>query len=174
MINRFQISDKTSIYLISLITLTHFLFLIYLFSPAISTPDAQGYFSQGKLIATKAQTYLEPENNLQYIGPHWHSSDNEKYFTTFPPGFPLLIAVIYKFFGAKATLWINPVLASFSIIIFFFLSKHWLSNSWALLATFLFSLNPFFNEHALFGDSHISVIFFLLTSFFRQNLLRHK
>ena len=36
----------------------HFLFLLRFFAPAISTPDAQGYFTQGRIIATHGQTFL--------------------------------------------------------------------------------------------------------------------
>ncbi len=144
----------------------HFIFLLYFFSPAISTPDAQGYFAQGKIIAKYGHTYFTPQNNLQYIGPHWHSTDTQKYFTTFPPGFPCLIAIAYKLFGANSTFLINLILASISLLIFFFLCKNWLSNNWSLVATFFLAINPFYNEHALFGDSHISVIFFFLLSLF--------
>jgi len=140
----------------------HFIFLLYFFSPAISTPDAQGYFTQGKLIAKYGHSYFTPQNNLQYIGPHWHSQDGQKYYTTFPPGFPFLIAIIYKLFGANPTFLINLILASIGLLIFFFLSKNWLSNNWALAATFFLAINPFYNEHALFGDSHTSLIFFFL------------
>ncbi|MCK4234316.1 hypothetical protein KAX75_07790, partial [candidate division WOR-3 bacterium] len=60
-----------------LIILFHFVFLILHFRPAISTPDANGYFAQAKLIAKEGKTNLEPESILQYIGPHWlHRSDN--------------------------------------------------------------------------------------------------
>jgi len=142
----------------------HFIFLLYFFSPAISTPDAQGYFAQGKIIAKYGHSYFIPQNNLQYIGPHWHSLDGQKYFTAFPPGFPCLIAIAYKLFGADSTFLINLILASISLLIFFFLCKNWLPNNWSLAATFFLAINPFYNEHALFGDSHISLIFFFLLS----------
>ncbi|MEW6558427.1 MAG: glycosyltransferase family 39 protein [Elusimicrobiota bacterium] len=140
----------------------HFIFLLYFFSPAISTPDAQGYFAQGKIIAKYSHSYFIPQNNLQYIGPHWHSADEQKYFTTFPLGFPCLIAIIYRLFGANSTFLINPILASISLLVFFFLCKNWLSNNWSLVAAFFLAINPFYNEHALWGGSHISLIFFFL------------
>lgn len=140
----------------------HFIFLLYFFCPAISTPDAQGYFVQGKMIAECGHSYFTLQNNLQYIGPHWHSLDGQKYFTTFPPGFPCLIAIAHKLFGANSTFLVNLILASISLSIFFFLCRNWLSNNWSLAATFFLAINPFYNEHALFGDSHISVIFFFL------------
>lgn len=144
------------------ICVLHFIFLLYFFSPAISTPDAQGYFTQGKIIAKYGHTYFTPQNNLQYIGPHWHSLDEQRYFATFPPGFPCLIAIAYKLFGANSTFLINLILASVSLLIFFFLCRNWLSDNWSLAATFFLAINPFYNEHALFGDSHTSLIFFFL------------
>ncbi|RKY87334.1 hypothetical protein DRQ15_11025, partial [candidate division KSB1 bacterium] len=157
-------SNRIGIWTISLLCVFHFLFLLKFFAPAISTPDAQGYFTQGRIIATHGQTFFTPQNNLQYIGPHWYSQDGQKYYTTFPPGFPCLIAIAYKLFGAKSTFLVNPILASVSLLIFFFLCKNWLSNSWSLVAVFLLAINPFYNEHALFGDSHTSVVFFFLVA----------
>jgi len=157
-----DISNRSVILVILGLCAFHLLFLIRFFAPAISTPDAQGYFTQGKIIATHGQTFFTPENNLQYIGPHWHSPDGQKYFTTLPPGFPYLIAIVYKLFGTNSTFLVNPILASMSLLIFFFLCKNWVSKIWALVATFFLSLNSFYNEHALFGDSHTSLIFFFL------------
>lgn|GEM_PF-4555631 len=56
--------------LISLIVVIHFVFLMSYFEPAISTPDANGYFAQAKLIAKNGKTYQEPESILEYIGYH--------------------------------------------------------------------------------------------------------
>jgi len=157
-----DISNRFVILIILGLCVLHLLFLLRFFAPAISTPDAQGYFVQGKIIAKYGHSYFVPQNNLQYIGPHWHSTNGQKYYTTFPPGFPILIAIVYKLFGANPSFLINPILASISLLIFFFLCKNWLSNSWALVATFFLAINPFYNEHALFGDSHTSLIFFFL------------
>ncbi|MBU4451074.1 MAG: glycosyltransferase family 39 protein [Actinobacteria bacterium] len=157
-------TDKKFVLFAITLAILHFIFLSFFFEPAISTPDAQGYFTQGRIMATEGKTYLEPKSVLQYIGPHWHSLDNEKYYTTFPPGFPFIIAIVYKIFGTSATLWINPILASLLLFIFFLFCKSWLSGSWSLLAMFLLAINPFYNEHALFGDSHILLIFFFISS----------
>ena len=157
-----DISNRFAMLIILGLCAFHLLFLLRFFAPAISTPDAQGYFTQGRIIATQRQTFFIPENNLQYIGPHWRSPDGQRYFTAFPPGFSCLIAIVYKLFGANSAFLVNPILASISLLIFFFLCKNWLSNSWALIATFFLSLIPFYNGHALFGDSHTSLIFFFL------------
>jgi len=149
-----------------LFVVIHFVFLLAYFEPTISTPDAQGYFAQAKLIAKEGKTYLKPESILQYIGPHWlHTSEN-RYFTTFPPGFPAILAVIYKVFGPKATLVVNPLMASLSLLGLFLVCRLWIGKGWALLAAALMAVNPFANEHALFGDSHTSVIFFLIWALF--------
>lgn len=161
----FKPTDKLKFLLFAiLIAALHFISLTFFFEPAISSPDAQGYFMQGKLIATQGKTYVEPQSVLRYLGPHWYSRDNEKYFASFPTGFPLIIAAIYKIFGPSASLWINPVLASLSLLLFFLFARTWLSSGWALMAMFLLAINPFYNEHALWGGSHIAVIFFLISS----------
>jgi len=148
----------TALFLIIL----HFVFLMFFFKPAISTPDAQGYFIQGKEIATRCKTNIEPQSVLQYLGPHWLNSGDNSYYTSFPPGFPVIIAFFYKIFGVEVALLINPILASLSLLGLFFVCKTWIGKGWGLFAIVLMFVNPTFNEHALYGDSHISVIFFLI------------
>ncbi len=145
-----------------LLTLLYFALLMFYFEPAISTPDAQGYFSQAKLIAKEGHTYFEPESKLEYIGPHWLSEGNNRYYTTFPPGFPFILAIAYNIISPKASLLLNPLLASLSLFILFLLVSLLISDGWGLIAMLLFAINPIANEHSLFGDSHTIVIFFLI------------
>ena len=160
-------------FLAVILSVGHFLFLTYFFAPAYTTPDANGYFTQARLIAENGQTGFKSESVLQYIGPHWHSPDNEFYYATFPPGFPFLLALVIKIFGFNAAFYVNLFLASLSLLIFFFVCRFWLSNSWSFIATGVMALNPFANEHALFGDSHTSLIFFLLLGLLLlQNTIR--
>jgi hypothetical protein len=132
------------------------------FAPAISTPDAQGYFCQAKLIARKGSSSFEPESPLQFVGPHWFVGANNRYHTTFPPGLPLILAIPYKIFGYRAALLVNPIFASFSLLGLFLLCRGWVGEGWALLAAVLLAVNSFANEHALFGDSHTAVIFLVI------------
>lgn len=132
------------------------------FEPAISTPDANGYFAQAKLIAKEGKTYLKPESPLQYIGPHWNCTTDNRYYCKYPPGFPAILSVIYIILGPKATLWVNPVMASLSLLGLFLLCRLWIGEGWGLLAAVLMAVNPIANEHALFGDSHTATSFFLI------------
>ena len=103
-----------------LIMLVYFIFLMLFFEPAISTPDAQGYFTQAKLIAKEGKTYLETDSFLEYIGPHWSSVNTDRYYTTFPPGFPAILSVVYKTLGIDATLLVNPIMAAYLCLDYFF------------------------------------------------------
>ena len=145
-----------------LLAAAHFVFLMLYFEPAISTPDANSYFGQAKLIAKNARTYFEPESIVQYIGFHWHRTRDNRYYVEHPPGFSAILAVVYKIFGPKASLLVNPVMASLSLLALFLLCRLWVGRGWALLAAALMAFNPFANEHALFGDSHTPVVFLLI------------
>ncbi len=151
------------------LSLLHFGLLMHFYAPAISTPDAQGYFAQARLIATTGHTGLVPESPIQYIGPHWHTPDGVRYFTTFPPGLPTLLAATRLLLGVRAMFLVNPLLASFSLLLLFLLARKWLSTGWALFAALLFALNPAFDEHALFGDSHVAVVFLTLSGLLLLN-----
>lgn len=157
--NQYAKIKKPYLVLAILLLLIHFIFLMLHFAPAISTPDAQGYYCQAKLITREARTSFEPESPLQYMGPHWLAGEENRYYTTFPPGFPFIMAVVYKIFGYKATLLVNPLLASLALFGLFLLCRNWVGEGWALLAAALLAVNSFANEHALFGDSHTAVIF---------------
>ncbi|MEW6141926.1 MAG: glycosyltransferase family 39 protein [Chloroflexota bacterium] len=148
--------------LVFMLLVAYFVFLMGYFQPAISTPDAQGYFAQARLIATEGKTWLEPESSVQYIGPHWLHAGGNRYFTTFPPGLPAILAVPYKAFGPTAALLVNPLLACLSLLGLFLLCRLWLGGAWALLATALMAFNQVANEHALIGDAHTAVAFFLI------------
>ncbi|MFQ6036033.1 MAG: ArnT family glycosyltransferase, partial [Sedimentisphaerales bacterium] len=144
----------------------HFIFLMSYFEPAISTPDANSYFVQAKLLAKEGKTYVQPESALQYIGVHWNHTGDNRYYCTHAPGLPVILALVYRFFGPKATLWVNPLMASLSLLGLFLLCRLWVGQGWGLLAAALMAVNPFANEHALFGDSHTAVCFFLIWALF--------
>ena len=140
----------------------HFLFLMLFFEPAISTPDANSYFAQAKLIARTGRTWLEPESPLQYVGAHWNHIGNNRYYCTHAPGLGLLMAPVYRVFGPGPTVAMNPLSASLSLLGLFLLCRMWVGEGWGLLATALMAFNPFLNEHAHFGDAHSAVCFFFI------------
>src|SRR6476661_5698475 len=86
-------------------------FLIYKnFAPAITEPDDNGYFAQGTLLAQTGHTYFTPESDAQYIGMHWLVTPKEQYISRYPPGLAVMIAAVFKLFGYKASLLVNPAL----------------------------------------------------------------
>jgi len=144
----------------------HFGFLSVFFEPAISTPDANSYFVQARLIAQEGKTHFVPESPLQYIGFHWNHTKDNRYYCTHAPGFSFVLAIVFKLFGPTAALLTNPVMASLSLLGLFFLCRLWAGNGGGLLAVALMAVNPFANEHALFGDAHTAVSFFLVWALF--------
>lgn len=160
--------------LAGLIVIGHFVLLTANFAPAISTPDANGYFAQARLIATEGRNFVEPWSSLQYVGPHWQRVGG-RFYSKFPPGFPLLLAGFYRAFGPVGALLVNPVLASLTLVGLFVLCSRLVGEGWALVALALMAVNPFANEHALFGDSHTAVCFLLvwaLVALFRWDAAR--
>ncbi|MBN3036666.1 MAG: glycosyltransferase family 39 protein [Bacteroidales bacterium] len=150
-------------YGVVLLTALHFTWLLSMYAPAISTPDAQGYYTQARIIARTGKTCLEPESVTQYIGPHWHHAGLNRYYTTFAPGFPLLMSLLYSISPALIFL-LNPLLASLILPGIFLAFRRSLGNGGALMAAFMVACLPFFNEHALFGDAHIAAAFFTIWS----------
>lgn len=148
--------------LLAMLLAGHFLFVLAFFQPAISTPDASGYFKQARLIATEGRTWFSTESDLQYIPPHWLADPSGRYFSKYPPGLPLLAAGVYRLAGPSAALLINPVLATLTLLGLYLAGRSWLGAGWALTATVLMAMNPAVNEQALWAFSHTAVAFFLV------------
>ena len=142
--------------------IAHFVFMMFFFSPAISTPDANGYYAQARFIAQEGRTWFEPDSPLQYTGPHWLKTESGKFFSRYPPGLPVIAAAVYKFFGAYASLLVNPVLTTLSLLALYLICANWIGRNWGLLAVLVMAFNPMVNYQALSADSHAATAFFLI------------
>ena len=131
------------------------------FAPAITEPDDNGYFAQGSLLAQTGRTWFKAESDAQFIGMHWLVTPSEQYISRYPPGLAVMIAGVYKAFGYKASMLVNPVLSVLALIAMFMLARRLVATGWALAATALLAFNPHFVHHALSGDSHMGVTCFL-------------
>ncbi len=151
---------------IILLLITHILFLSTFFAPAISTPDANGYLAQARLIAENGRSDIVIENPSQYVGDHWMKVAEGHYYGQYPPGLPALLAIIYKFISPNASLWVIPLMGTASLLALFLIVRQWAGPAWGLLAALLMFFNPYANAHALGADSHTAVCFFLLWGLF--------
>ena len=140
----------------------HFVFLMLYFEPAISGPDANGYFAQVQLIANHGRTWLKPESPLQYVGVHWLKTEEGRYFSRYPPGLPIILAIPYKLLGPRAALLMNPILTSLTLLGLFMICSLWIGEPWALAATMVMAVNPVVNDRVFSGDSHSATAFFLI------------
>jgi len=148
------------------LVILHFLFLMVFFEPAISTPDANGYMAQARLIAKLGRSDIVTESPAQYVGDHWMRTEVGHYYGQYPPGLPAFLAVFFRLWGPTATLGVIPLLGSLSLVALFLVCREWVGLNWGLLAAVLMALNPVANEHAMAADSHTAVCFFLLCGLF--------
>lgn len=142
--------------------LVHLLLLWVFFEPAISTPDANGYMAQARLIAENGRSDIVVENPAQYVGDHWMKVTDGHFFGQYPPGLPAVLAVVYRYVSPIASLWVIPVMATLSLLALFLVVRQWIGAAWGVLAAVLMLVNPYANAHALGADSHTAVCFFLL------------
>ena len=155
-------SSYRSIVPIATLIVVHFLFLAFFFGPAISTPDANGYMAQARLIARQGRTDIVVESPAQYVGDHWMKVSEGKYYGQYPPGLPALLALVFRPLGWYPTLWVLPAMGSLALLGLYLVAREWVGPGWALLAAGLMAVNPFANRHALGTDSHTAVCFFLI------------
>lgn len=90
----------------------HFLLLISFFEPTFSTADVNGYYKQAQLIADHGRTWILEESPIQYIGIQWMEAERNRIYSRYPPGHPVIIAIIYKLFGQDAAILVNYVLTT--------------------------------------------------------------
>ena len=140
----------------------HFLYLAMFFAPAISTPDANGYLAQARLIAREGRTDILVESSAQYVGDHWMPVREGHYYGQYPPGLPAMIALVFAPLGPYPSLWVIPVMGTLSLLGLYLVVRAWVDPAWAFLAALLMAVNPFANQHALGADSHTAVFFFLI------------
>jgi hypothetical protein len=140
----------------------HFLFLFKHCPPSFLGPDANGYFVQAALLAKNGRTALEPESPLTYIGNHWLETTDGRFFSRYPPGFGILIAIPYAVFGPETGLYLTPLLASLTVLLLFLLCRPHVGGWFALGAMVVFAVHPTANLQALNWGAHTAVTFFLL------------
>jgi hypothetical protein len=136
------------------------------FEPGISTPDANGYFAQARHLVERGQTWFDAVSPVQYVGMHWLSENGQRYYSHYPPGMSVLLAVFWVLGGPVAALWMNPILTALTLLGLFFLARVWLGEVWALLAVVVMAINPVVAQFALGCDSHPTVAFLLVWGVF--------
>ena len=154
--------ENTPVFILACLLIAHFAWIMTHFQPAYASPDAHGYFYQARLIADTGKTYFETESPVQSIGIHWLATEDDKHYSRYPPGFPALLAILYKIGGPTLTLLLNPILTSATIILLFLLCRRMMNDWHALTACAILALNTNFNAHALNAFAHTPVMFFFL------------
>ncbi|MCX7591123.1 MAG: hypothetical protein N2255_05785, partial [Kiritimatiellae bacterium] len=135
---------------LAVMLLIYSIFLSRFYAPAIMAPDANGYFAQGTLLARTGRTWFTLDSPVQYVGVHWMRTPDGRYFSRYPPGLPVVIAVVTLLFGPEASVAINPVLALVGAVGMFFFSRRILGSAWwGLAAVALLMINPLYARHAL-------------------------
>ena len=147
---------------LAILIAAHFLFLAFFFAPAISTPDANGYLAQARLIAREGRSDIAVESPAQYVGDHWMPVADGHYYGQYPPGLPAMLAVVFAPLGPYAALWVIPLMGTLSLVGLYLVVREWIDPAAAFLATLLMAVNPFANQHALGADSHTAVCSFLI------------
>jgi 4-amino-4-deoxy-L-arabinose transferase-like glycosyltransferase len=131
-------------------------------APAIMSPDANGYVVQGRLIAEEGRTSFSTTSPVQFVGMHWLETDDGVFHSRYPAGLPLIFAGAWKLGGFWALLFVNPLLASATVLLVFFLGRRLMSAPFAILAAAVVALVPVANQHALDADAHVAATFFLV------------
>ncbi len=133
-----------------------------LFEPAIFTPDANGYFSQGARLANTGRLSFTLDAPVQYVGIHWLRAPSGEYRSRYPAGLALPIALLYRAFGPEAAVVLNAVLAWLAVLGTGQLGRRLAGAGWGWASAALLALNPTFLRHALACDSHMAVTVLLV------------
>ena len=132
------------------------------FSPAIIHPDANGYWAQASLLVKTGHSWFRPDSDAQYIGMHWLLTPDGTFISRYPPGLPALVGVVYALLGPQASVAVNPVLATLTLVGIYLVASKLTSPAWGLLAAALTAANAAFTVHALTSISHTAVAFCLV------------
>jgi 4-amino-4-deoxy-L-arabinose transferase-like glycosyltransferase len=144
------------------LALIHLLWLAAHLAPATMSPDANGYVVQARLIATEGRTWFSEASPAQFVGMHWLETQPGVFHSRYPAGLPLIMAAAWKIGGLNAALLVNPLLASATVLLVFFLARRFTGEIGALLAALVIAAVPVTNQHALDADAHVAATFFLV------------
>ncbi len=154
--------NRIVLLLLAALLTAHFLLVLANFQPAISSPDANGYFKQARLLAQEGRSWFSAESPLQFIAPHWVESGKQTYYSKYPPGLPLAVAPVLGLAGPSAALLVNPILTTLTLLGLFLLCRLWTGPWLALWAVAVMAANPLINQHTLWAGSHPAVAFLLI------------
>jgi 4-amino-4-deoxy-L-arabinose transferase-like glycosyltransferase len=118
--------------------------------------DANGYWAQGSLLRQTGHTWFRPENDLQYIGMHWLVTEDGRYFSRYPPGLAVPIALAYGACGPLAYRLFDPLLATLALLGTFLLLRKFVGPWYPLAGVLLLAINPIFNLHAQYHYAHMA------------------
>ena len=144
------------------LALVHFGWLAAHRAPAIFSPDANGYVAQARWLAEEGRTGFTTTSPVQHVGMHWLETPGGVFRSRYPAGLPVLQAGAWKLGGLNAALWLNPLLASATVLLTFLLARRFAPEPYALLAALAVATVPVANQHALDADAHTAAAFFLV------------
>lgn len=144
------------------IAVLHFVWVTAHLAPAIMSPDANGYVVQARLIADEGRFSFSTASPVQFVGMHWLETERGVFQSRYPAGLPVLFAAAWKVGGIRTALLINPLLASATVLMAFFLARRLMSERFSLLATLFVAFLPIANQHALNAGTHTAAAFFLV------------
>jgi len=131
--------------------------------PAYASPDADGYFAQAERLAEHGDLTFRAESPVEYLPIHWLELPDGRFISRYPPGLPVLLAGAWRLFGRTAAFYVNPLLATLTLLFVFLLCRPWVGDRLALVAMIVFAVNPLANVHALHSDAHTASTFFLVS-----------
>ncbi|MCG8527402.1 MAG: glycosyltransferase family 39 protein, partial [Opitutales bacterium] len=156
------LSRNWVIILLGLLMTLHFSVLSSLVEFGYASPDADGYFTQARLIAEEGKFGFEAGSPVQYFAAHWIEIEEGKFMSRYPYGFPLLLAMVWKLFGVHAAFVVNPLFATATVWMVYLLSRKFVSKPLSLVIAFLFAINPTFNSFTLMYFSHTAAVLTLV------------
>jgi len=157
---------RTPWILLAALTLAHFIFLASFVRTAYSAPDADGYYTQARMLVLEGRPDFQPESPVQHLGVHWLEKEDGRFISRYPPGLSIVVGGVWKLFGRDASLYVNAVLASLTLPLVFLLCRPYSGNRLALAGVWVQAADPAANRHALNADSHTLTTFCMVGGLF--------
>ncbi|MGB7294725.1 MAG: glycosyltransferase family 39 protein [Candidatus Aminicenantales bacterium] len=131
------------------------LFSTFVFERIPHINDEIAYLFQAKIFHSGRLYVPSPPCREFFDFPH--IINNGRWYSIYPPGFPLLLAIGLIF---RAPWLVNPLLAALSVILFYFLGREIYSPKVGLIAALLSAISPWFLVMSSTMLSHTASMFF--------------
>jgi hypothetical protein len=141
---------------VAVAVLIYALIQIQHFTPAYQEMDPDGYLILAKRMAHLQPLAVKEEDPFMYQSHVWVETSGGGVIPKFAPGYPLLLAILYRIGDDEAMFLVSPLMGGLGLIGAYLLFSLWMSPLAAALGVWVLAVNPMYLIYSGYLLTHAS------------------